>query len=151
MNRRVALALLLVCWSANARGEDVTLDAAQKVLEAMQGTWTISSFTSDGEDAAASDIVAWKRTVKDRHVVWKDGDKLLLETDIKIDASVSPMRLDSTIATGDAKGQTMLAIYELSDDTLRVCFAPPGEPRPSVLAAPKGSGLLMFTAKRLSK
>lgn len=147
MKAKAALSLLAVVISCCASADEPT----PKALDAIQGTWTVLSFTSNGDEVPPSTIVAWQRIVKGTHVVWKDGDKVFLETDIAIDSSPTPMTLDSTIATGDAKGQTMLAIYELKDDFLRVCFAPPASVRPTIFSAAKDSGLLMFTAKRLSR
>jgi uncharacterized protein (TIGR03067 family) len=144
MNARVAVVLLIV-------GASVTLRAGepdQQALDPMQGSWTLLTFVSNGDEVAAGTIVTWKRTVTGKHVVWYDGDAVMVETDFEIDPRKTPMTLDSTIATGDAKGQTMLAIYELKDDVLRVCFAPPGEPRPAVFSAAQGTGALMFTCKR---
>ena len=123
-------------------------EPAQTALDAMQGTWTIESFTIEGHDLPASTIASWRRIGDGNHIVWKQGDETLFELDIQLDASKKPMMLDSTIVKGDVKG-TMLAIFELVDDSLRVCFTSPGESRPAVFSSAPGSGLLMFTAKRL--
>jgi uncharacterized protein (TIGR03067 family) len=151
MTNRVAVIVLVAGLAAAARADEPASETAKKAMDAMQGTWAVLSLSSNGEDVPPETIATWQRIVKDTHVVWKDRGDTLLETDIKIDPSKLPMTLDSTIASGDAKGQTMLAIYELADDVLRVCFAPPGEPRPTAFGAASGSGLLMFTAKRLSR
>ena len=112
-------------------------DDAQQALAAMQGTWEIVSFTSGQDDVPAATLKNWRRTVKGNHVVWKDGDQTMIELNIKLDATNTPMMLDSTVATGDGRGDTMLAIYELKGDELRVCFRPPGEARPKeFFAAP---------------
>ena len=54
----------------------------------------------------------------------------MVELDIKFDPSQKPMTLDSTIVTGDTKGETLLAIYELQGDELRVCLPAPASPDP---------------------
>ncbi len=143
MNARMAL-LLLVGISAHALADE----PSEKFREAMQGTWTIQSFTADGKDIPAETLNTWRRIVAGDHVTWKQGEEVLLELDMKFDTSAKPMTLDSTMTTGDSKGQTLPAIFELKDDELRVCFGPPDKPRPSEFASPMGSGLLMFTAKR---
>jgi uncharacterized protein (TIGR03067 family) len=146
MKAIIAATMVSMLLAATSRAED----AADKALAAQQGTWTILSFTSDGNDLPLSQIVTWQRIVKGTHVAWKDGDQAMVELDIKIDPTQSPVALDSTIATGDAKGQTLRAIYAFEDNILRVCFSPPGEPRPTQFTAAKDSGQLMYTAKRLS-
>ena len=124
MKKHLFVVLVILCAATSTRGAET----AEEALDALQGTWSIVSFTADGNEIPAATLVTWQRTVKVNHVVWKQGDETLVETDIQVDPSKKPMTLDSTIASGDQKGQTMLAIYELSGDELRVCFAKPGLP-----------------------
>jgi uncharacterized protein (TIGR03067 family) len=42
-------------------------------------------------------------------------------------------------------------IYDLKDDTLTVCFAVPGRPRPTKLESPEGEQTLVFVMKRKKK
>ena len=37
----------------------------------------------------------------------------------------------------------MLGIYKLNDDHYKVCFAPPGKPRPNEFGAKPGSGYIL--------
>jgi uncharacterized protein (TIGR03067 family) len=147
-----ALAAALGLWALGYLGSSTGLRAAEpgeEEAEALQGTWKIESFTLDGLLLGTEQIKNWKRTVTDRHVVWQNGAQTILETDFKFDAKQNPKTLDSTVTTGDAKGQTMLAIYELNDGVLRVCFAHPGKPRPTEFSSTPGSGRSLFTAKRV--
>ena len=124
-------------------------EPTQKDIEAMQGTWTIESFTSDGQDVPQETIQRWRRIVAGDRVTWKQNEDILVELRIKFDPAKKPMTLDSTIDSGDAKGQTLLAIYELNGDELRVCFTAPDQSRPTEFSAAQGSGQLMYTAKRV--
>jgi uncharacterized protein (TIGR03067 family) len=135
----------LVCLAANVRAAD----EADKALAAMQGTWEILSFESGTDSAPAGDLVNVRRIVEKTHVVWKDGDKVLLETDIKIDPTARPMTLDSTIAGGDGKGETMQAIYKFEGKELWICFKPPGDGRPSEFFAAPGASQILFKARRI--
>ncbi len=47
----------------------------------------------------------------------------------KIDPTAKPKTMDSTATNGDNAGKTMLGIYELDGDTLKICWAPPGKDR----------------------
>ncbi|HVU86350.1 MAG TPA: TIGR03067 domain-containing protein [Pirellulales bacterium] len=116
---------------------------------AMQGAWKIESLISDGEPVAAETIRTWRRLVKNDRVTWKRGEETLVELSIQYNPRAKPMTMVSTIESGDAKGQTMLSIYELNGDELRVCFAPPGKPRPKEFSSTPGSGVLMYTARRI--
>lgn len=151
MNLRITLALAAVAAAIGSlSGGMRAAEPSQEDVAAMQGTWAIESFTLDGNPIAPEQLNAWRRIVEDNHVTWKDGDQTMVELDIKFDPGREPMTLDSTIATGEAKGQTLLAIYELiTDDELRVCFAYPGKPRPTEYSSGPGTGQSLYTAKRV--
>ncbi len=118
---------------------------------AMQGTWKIESFINNGETLSNDTFSSWRRIVKDDRVIWKRGDEVLVELAIKYNPRAKPMTLDSTIQTGEGKGQTLLAIYELNDGELRVCAAPPGKPRPRDFSSTPGSDQLFYSARRIGQ
>jgi uncharacterized protein (TIGR03067 family) len=130
------------------------LRAAEPTAEetqAMQGTWTIESFTLNGNKIDPEQLRNWRRIVAGSHVTWTNNGQTLVETDIQFDPCHKPPTLDSTIATGDAKGKVLLAIYELQDDVLRVCLAEPDKPRPTEFSSTPGSGQSTFTARRVKE
>jgi uncharacterized protein (TIGR03067 family) len=118
---------------------------------AMQGVWAIEAFTLDGNTIPPKDMKQWRRIVKGNHVTWKNRDATMIELDINFDPTQMPMTLDSTIATGKDKGQTLLAIYELKGDKLRVCFAHPGKSRPKEFSSAPGSEQSLYVARRLKQ
>ena len=142
----VGVLLASALWSGTCGAEPTA-----KEIAAMQGTWTIESFTLNGQSVPAGQLQNWRRIVTGGHVTWKNGDELLVEMDITFDPQQKPMTLDSTIATGDAKGKVVLAIYELDGDTLRVCFADPDKPRPTEFSSAPGSGPSLYVAKRVKE
>jgi len=81
-----------------------------------------------------------------------DGDKLTVVFDekekkqatIKIDPAAKPAQID--IIRDKEKS---LGIYEVSGDTLRICFSPRGEKRPAEFKA--GEGVILVTLKRQKK
>ena len=144
---RFCATLLLIAVGSSASA--LAAEPTRKDIDAMQGTWAIVSFTADGSQIAAETINSWRRIVDGDRVTWKQGEEILVELTIKFDPTAKPMTLDSTIAAGENKGQTMLAIYELDGDEFRMCFAPPGMPRPTEFSSAAGSGQLLYTANRL--
>jgi uncharacterized protein (TIGR03067 family) len=139
-----ALAIGLLSGGIRAAGP------SQRDIAAMQGVWTVESLTLDGHAVSPEQLKSWRRIVEpNSHVTWKNGTETIMELDMKFDASQKPMTLDSTIATGDSRGQTLLAIYELINDELRVCFASPGKSRPREYSSALGSGQSLYTAKRV--
>ena len=52
------------------------------------------------------------------------------------------------MAQGDLKGQTVLCIYEMTGDTLRIAFAEPGKARPTEIANRDSKGVLLLSGGR---
>lgn len=64
-----------------------------------------------------------------------------------------PKAIDFTVvadADGPVTERRHEGIYELSQTTRRLCFAPPGAERPASFAAPRGSGLVLVTFERVA-
>jgi uncharacterized protein (TIGR03067 family) len=67
----------------------------------------------------------------------------------KFDATKKPKQMDITSTDGPNKGKTLHAIYELSGDTLTVCYALDGKGRPAEFKTAKESNLYLVTYKRV--
>ena len=61
----------------------------------------------------------------------------------KLDPSKSPKTLDAAVTEGPNKGGVILGIYEISGDTLKVCFDPEGKKRPTQFKTLSGSQTLV--------
>jgi uncharacterized protein (TIGR03067 family) len=59
----------------------------------------------------------------------------------------TPKHFDVTISGGPTKGQTFPGIYELTDDTYKLCFLF-GKGRPTAFESTPGSGLMLQVLKR---
>ena len=67
---------------------------------------------------------------------------------LKLDETAKPKAMDATKTEGLEAGKVLKAIYELSGDTLRVCYAFDGETRPTAFATEDGSAWVLITYKR---
>ena len=56
-----------------------------------------------------------------------------------------------TVAEGLNKGAVMLGIYEISGETLKVCFDPEGKKRPTEFKSASGSQTFVNVHKRVKK
>jgi uncharacterized protein (TIGR03067 family) len=56
--------------------------------------------------------------------------------------------MDITGTEGPNKGKTILAIYEITDDTLRICYDLSGKARPTEFKTTKGTKLFLVTYNR---
>jgi uncharacterized protein (TIGR03067 family) len=135
----LALAAFLLGFVSIARADD---------LKAMEGKWKPESAEIGGKkiDEVAELKELLITITGDRYeVVIKD------KTDrgsLKLDETKTPRQMDATDTEGDDAGKVIKAIYELKDDTLRVCYAMKGDERPTEFATKEGSPLLLITYRR---
>jgi uncharacterized protein (TIGR03067 family) len=114
-------------------------DDAKKDMDALQGNWVMQVGESNGEKLPEEVAKTYKRTItKDKLTITRGGEELY-QGSFKIDPTKKPKSIDVTIETGPNKGATMIGIYELDGDTLKVCMVPPGTPRPSEFTGKAGS------------
>ena len=137
-------ALLAICtllFSRPARADD---------LKAMEGTWKVESAEAGGQKIESGDLMEIVvKITGDRYEV-RIKDKLDGGT-LKLDETQKPKTMDATDTEGDDVGKVVKAIYELSGDTLRVCYALEGGERPTEMKTKEGSPLLLMTYKREKK
>ena len=125
--------------------------AAKADLAQLQGEWAMVSGTSDGREIPKERMEDSKRTCKgDETTVIVDG-QLLFKARFTIDPSKKPKAIDYNITDGQAKGKKRLGIYEPSGDTVKFCFAAPGEERPTDFTSKSGDHRTSSEWKREKK
>jgi uncharacterized protein (TIGR03067 family) len=65
-----------------------------------------------------------------------------------LDATITPKSMNITGGEGPNHGKTFLVIYELKDDTLRVCYDLSGATRPTEFKTTPGTRLYLVTYHR---
>jgi uncharacterized protein (TIGR03067 family) len=142
MTLRLCLALALVlsfssiAWSEDAKDED-----------AIQGTWLASTAEFAGQKFPDEVRKSIKLVIKDGKYTVTVGNQPDKGTS-KLDPSAKPKTMDVTGTDGPNKGKTMLAIYELNGDTLRVCYDVSGKNRPTEFKSAADTQLFLVTYKR---
>lgn len=128
-------------------------DAAKKDQAQLEGTWIMVSREIMGMKASADELkkVNGKLVVKGDKIAFWTADKVLSEDTFKIDAAAKPRTLDLKGVTGVTKGLTSLAIYELSGDSLKVCFSLPDGRRPTEFTSPADKEWILAAYKREKK
>lgn len=156
MNRlRVSLAALLCAVGFAASGLTGALaddkGDHEKEVRKFRGSWTIESSVTGGKEIPPDQlkglIVIYEG---DKHTV-KMGDKVIQVGTQKLDPSKSPKTIDMTMTEGPSKGTVMLGIYEIDGDTLKVCFDPQGNKRPTEFKSAPGSVNFVNIHKRMKK
>lgn len=134
---RVAISALAVLLCVNVAFPQA--DAARSDLERMQGTWQLVSARRDGRDLPPAEQKNTHITISGSKFTFPDesGIGTSQSGTIKLDPSHDPKWIDSTSSGAD--GKVSQGIYELTEDGYRVCFAPPGQPRPENFASAPGS------------
>jgi uncharacterized protein (TIGR03067 family) len=112
-------------------------DEEQKGLDQLRGSWEVVK-------TSAPDFEVKRLVFDGARFTVVVNEKEKEEVKIKIDPTAKPMRIDIV-----AKKETNLGIYEVSDDTLRICFAIKGAKRPTEFKA--GEDVILVTLKREKK
>jgi uncharacterized protein (TIGR03067 family) len=120
-------------------------------VKKFQGTWTFESSASGGTELPIGELRGMLLTFEgDKHTV-KKGDEVIQVGIQKLDPSKSPKTIDVTMTEGPSKGMVMLGIYEIDQDTLKVCFDPQGKKRPTEFKSAPGSENFVNIHKRVKK
>jgi uncharacterized protein (TIGR03067 family) len=142
--------LVLTAFGGTGTGAGDQADV-EKELKKFQGAWTFESLETGGKMEPAADFKGMTLTFEgDKHTV-KNGDEVIQVGTQKLDPSKSPKTIDVTMTAGPNKGAVMLGIYEISGDTLKVCFDLEGKKRPTEFKSASGSQTFVAVHKRVKK
>jgi len=113
-------------------------ETGEKDLKKIQGTWRFVSQEWQGQARPAQDVA--KLTITFTGDKWevRDDGKLVQGGTNKLDPTKKPAQVDAAVTEGEGKGTTMLGIYEVNGDTMKVCFDPQGKERPTNFASKEG-------------
>jgi uncharacterized protein (TIGR03067 family) len=128
-------------------------DAVRKDFEALTGTWTVVAAVRDGKKLSEAEIQGIAFTIeRTGRAVVKRNEQVIFEGIISIDPTRNPKTEDVTqTSEGENKGKTVLSIYEINGDTLKICSAAgPGKERPVEFSSKPGSGYFLREFRRTS-
>jgi len=142
MSRLTAAVIVLgTLLTSAARGDE------KAELKKLEGTWLPSAAEFGGQKWSDEQIKAIKLVMSDgKYTATVSGqdDKGTL----KVDPNAKPATMDIVGTDGPNKGKTFPAIYELSGDTLKICYALEGKDRPGKFETKPGTALFLVTYKR---
>lgn len=125
-------------------------EAGRKELQKFQGTWVVESQELDGKLAKTAEINTRTFFCGADVFVVRKGTELLQLGIHKIDPSKSPKTINATITKGLYQGETMLGIYEIDGERLKVCFDIEGQKRPSEFKTSAKEGRFLAIYKRVA-
>jgi uncharacterized protein (TIGR03067 family) len=126
-------------------------DAAKKELALLEGEWGVVSIEQGGMPLPEMYVKGSKRICKDSELTVIVGGEVYMKAKCSVDPSKKPKTIDYVVSDGPYKGQTLLGIYEIADDTMKTCFAAPGKDRPTGFATKVGDGLTLSSWKKEKK
>lgn len=136
----IGLATILfaaTAWSQEAADE-------RKLL---QGIWLPTAAELSEKPFDEATLKAMKLVIEgDKYTV--TVGKSIDKGTIKLEPTAKPKAIDTTGTDGPNKGKTFPAIYELTGDTLRICYDLAGKNRPTEFKTVMDTKLFLVTYKR---
>jgi uncharacterized protein (TIGR03067 family) len=126
-----------------------SMQTGDDVLKKIQGTWKFTEHMMNGQAVPAEQLKDMTITFSGDKFTVRTGDQVVQAGTHKFDPSTKPGHVDAAVTEGEGKGNTMLGIYELRGDTIRVCFDPMGKERPTSFTAKDNQ--MSATVKRVKK
>jgi uncharacterized protein (TIGR03067 family) len=123
-------------------------DPAKTDLEKLQGTWVLASMETEGHDVAPDDFKNWTASYEQNRVVLRVVDRVRRRGLVTLDPGRKPKAINTWDQDGPYEDQTVPGIYELDGDTLKLCFARPGQERPKEFTTKSGTAFLFCVYKK---
>jgi uncharacterized protein (TIGR03067 family) len=101
-----------------------------KADKALDGWWKPDSAVMAGKELSRDELKPRYLSLSDGNYMLNQGDQVDQGT-YKIDESDNPKTISFVVTKGEAKGKTILGIYELDKRSLRICFDVSGKTRPT--------------------
>ena len=139
----ITLSFVLLFCGSIGDAQNANDAAVQQDLKAMAGTWKEHSRIRDGQSLPSSELGAFRQGVDGGVTLLGPKAPPGLAYSVKLDPTTNPKHIDAAAPTG-----TRLGIYELTANSLRICLARPGQPRPTMFASPKGADLVLSVYSR---
>jgi uncharacterized protein (TIGR03067 family) len=118
----------------------------RNALAALAGQWIVTVVERDGQPLEAYRGALRTMTGDIYTLARRDGEVIRGTFSIGGDNRRALIDLRPTI--GEFRGRTLLGIYDLDGEALRICFAEPGQPRPTEFRSPPGSGQILAVQHR---
>ncbi len=119
---------------ALAHAADDKAEANKKELAALQGTWKLVFHEEEGKEVAYDTPQLY--TINDQKITVKRNGEVLVEGDLKLNATAKPMHLDFEFTSG----QTDLTIFTRVGGYLIQCGRRDGKTRPKEFASGTDDG-----------
>jgi uncharacterized protein (TIGR03067 family) len=118
----------------------------------LAGEWVAESVVHNGQVDPQPQQLRYTFTAGGKWVVVRDGRELDGNNrGYVLDPKARPAIVDFTLDRARADAPKLLSIYRLEGDTLTMCIAMKGRPRPTAFESPDGAHLSLIVFKRVRK
>src|SRR6266581_404332 len=142
--RQFLLVLVVLVLGLPAGGSSSGGKEDNKMIE---GTWLPVEAELGGQKFPDEVLKTLKLTMSDGKYTVTVGEKIDKGT-VKLEPTTKPKAMDITGTDGPNKGKTFPAIYELTSDTLRICYDLAGKTRPTEFKTSKDTQQFLVSYKR---
>jgi uncharacterized protein (TIGR03067 family) len=119
-------------------------------LEKLSGTFTVTHFEFDGKPLGSEDLKKLKVVQKGAEWDFYEGEKITRGKD-KVYTDKKPKHIDSVYTNGEMNGKSVLGIYEISNDTIKYCWADFDKERPKEFASKPESRVTLMILQRVKE
>src|SRR5260370_30815143 len=104
-------------------------DAVKTETKNLQGTWSVVSAEREGGKVSDDEIKKTTLVIKGDKLIARKTENTpkpeekIIEMSFTLDPTKNPKWIDVTYTDGERKGESSLGIYELKDDSLKICMS----------------------------
>jgi uncharacterized protein (TIGR03067 family) len=117
----------------------------------LRGEWECVSATVDGKALPADTTKMLRLAITETRYITEKGNETLFDSTYRVDRTKTPAQIFMAGNEGALTGKEAHGIYEISRDTLRICYTMPGDPAPTVFGSTTGSKAYLVMWRRLGK
>ena len=114
----------------------------------LLGEWNCASATVDGKALPADTVKALRLAITETRYITEKGNETLFDSTYRLDRAKSPAQIFMLGNEGALTGKEAHGIYEISGDTLRICYTMPGDPAPTAFESGVGSKAYLIHWRR---
>jgi uncharacterized protein (TIGR03067 family) len=96
----------------------------------LVGDWACVSGPINGTSLSSETIHALSLVLTDTRYITRKGSETLFDSTYRVDRTKAPAQIFMLGTEGELAGKEAAGIYELTGDTLKICYAMPGDPPP---------------------
>lgn len=113
-------------------------------LQALRGRWEMISAVRDGQPLGAEFVATGRYELLNDVTTVRFRGQVFMQGTTRADASATPGTVDYVLTHSPGRGKKQLGIWEHDGETLRICVALPGRPRPLDFATRLGDDLTLM-------